>query len=246
VVVETRFAAVFGGNPDVEAILEPSVRAIARWRPELILNLHGGTRSMALTSAAGARLSAGFAHFRGAALYNVRIPTAQEIFKIDLFHLGAGRRESPRARLVVEPEQTALPYAVLHPFASSPDKTWPAASFLAVAGHLQRRWAIEPVFVGAGGDDFSAFSRFRTVPGAPLERLKSLIAGAALFAGNDSGPAHIAAAFGVPLVVLFGNSDTVIWGPWKAPVSSVISRKPIASISTGEAIEAVDRLRVAA
>ena len=43
--------------------------------------------------------------------------------------------------------------------------------------------------------------------GAPLAEVKSLLAGASLFVGNDSGPAHMAAAFGVPVVVIFGSSD---------------------------------------
>ena len=65
VIVERRFASVFEGNPDIAEILEPSVSAIARFRPALALNLHGGTRSMVLTAGSGARLRAGFAHFRG-------------------------------------------------------------------------------------------------------------------------------------------------------------------------------------
>src|SRR4051794_17488904 len=82
VVVEDRFAAVFEGSPDVQAILPPTVRALARWRPELCLNLHGGTRSMLLTAGSSARMRAGSAHFRGAGIYNVRIPTAQEILGV--------------------------------------------------------------------------------------------------------------------------------------------------------------------
>ena len=39
----------------------------------------------------------------------------------------------------------------------------------------------------------------------------------ALFVGNDSGPAHIAAAFGVPTVVIFGSSNSAAWRPWKTP-----------------------------
>ena len=42
--------------------------------------------------------------------------------------------------------------------------------------------------------------------------------------GNDSGPAHIAAACGTPAVVLFGASDPVIWAPWKAPEAVQIVR----------------------
>ena len=56
VVVEDRFAPVFEGNSSVDQILPPSVSALRDWRPELCLNLHGGTRSAALTAASGARI----------------------------------------------------------------------------------------------------------------------------------------------------------------------------------------------
>jgi ADP-heptose:LPS heptosyltransferase len=60
VVVEPRFSAVFENNPHVDRILAPSVPAIARWRPDLAVNLHGGTRSIALTVASRAPYRAGF------------------------------------------------------------------------------------------------------------------------------------------------------------------------------------------
>src|SRR6478735_2481985 len=64
VVVEDRFAAVFEGNDAVELILPPQIPALRRWEPELALNLHGGSRSAALTAASGATIRAGFVHFR--------------------------------------------------------------------------------------------------------------------------------------------------------------------------------------
>src|SRR5688572_22567444 len=83
VVAEERFSAVFVPNPDVDQVLPPSVAAIRRWRPELCVNLHGGTRSIALTAASGARWRAGYEHFRASAMYNVIIPKAQEILGVD-------------------------------------------------------------------------------------------------------------------------------------------------------------------
>src|SRR5215831_3504125 len=64
VVVEDKFRAIFEGNPDIEVLLPPDAPAVYRWRPDLVLNLHGGTRSAMLTGASGAKSRAGFAHFR--------------------------------------------------------------------------------------------------------------------------------------------------------------------------------------
>src|SRR5215467_13298387 len=71
VVVEDKFRAIFGGNPDIQALLPPLAAAVRRWRPHLTLNLHGGSRSAALTAVSGAKWGAGFAHFRNSFVYNV-------------------------------------------------------------------------------------------------------------------------------------------------------------------------------
>ncbi len=119
IVVEDRFAPVFTDNPDVSAILSPSAGEIARWRPDLTLNLHGGATSVRLMLASRSRWRAGFGHFRFRLLYNVRIPRAQEILEVNrivhtaehlasaMFFLGVPQSDIPRARLFANPA-TAL------------------------------------------------------------------------------------------------------------------------------------------
>src|ERR1044071_6203374 len=82
IVVEDRFRDLFDGNPHLDRTLEPRTADVARWGPELCLNLHGGTRSTAITTGSRARVRAGFAHFRGSCLYNVQIPRAQRILDV--------------------------------------------------------------------------------------------------------------------------------------------------------------------
>jgi len=259
IVVEDRFAAVFERNPAVDRILPPDFAAARRWRARLCLNLHGGPRSRALTVFSGASARAGFAHFQGRWAYNLRIPRAQEILGVDrkvhtaehlasaIFWLGAPMGEIPRARLFVNPPGPAAPYVVLHPLASAPDKTWPPDRFLAVAARLGRAGGLEPVFIAGSAEEASPFRRFRCVAGAPLAEVKDLIAGASLFIGNDSGPAHIAAALGVPSVVLFAASDPVVWAPWKAPEArQIVAEHGIAGIAADDVMHAVDSLPVRA
>src|SRR5271170_2934826 len=193
VVVEDRFRAVFTGNPDVDQILAPTASAVSRFRPQLALNFHGGATSVRLMLAAASGLRAGFGHFRFQPMYNVRIPRAQEILHVDrkvhtaehlasaMFYLGVPQTDIPRARLFAEPISRPGPYAVLHPFASEAGKTWPPESFLAVAKHLNENLGMEPVFIGGPDDDLSGFGEFTCFQGAPLEEVKSLVAGAALF-----------------------------------------------------------------
>ena len=261
VMVEDRFRAVFEGNPDVDEILPGTLGALRRWRPMLCWNLHGGGRSAWMTALSGARYRAGFGHFRYRAVYNVRIPRAQEILGVErkvhtaehlasaVFYLGAPICDVPRAKVVAGSAGTSAGTAgmsacatevVIHPFATAAGKTWGAGGFLAVAQYLKEA-GIEPVFIGGGGDDFSPFRAFRTISGAPLSEIKRLIAGASLFVGNDSGPAHMAAALGVPSVVIFCASDPAIWGPWRT-TSQVVT----APCGVAQVLDALARLRVAA
>jgi len=257
VVVEDRFRAIFENNPGIDWILPAALGPLREWRPQLCLNLHGGTHSAWLTALSGARYRAGFAHFRHQFLYNVRIPRAQEILGIDrkvhtaehlasaMFYLGVPGCEIPRAKLFAEARPQDRGCAVIHPVAATPQKTWRADGFLAVAESLQQS-GLAPVFIGGPGDDLSAFRAYRTLSGVPLAEIKNLLAGAALFIGNDSGPAHMAAAFGLPVVVIFGASDPVIWGPWRTSSRIVTSPDGIAGVSIPQVLEAVVSLRVPA
>jgi ADP-heptose:LPS heptosyltransferase len=133
---------------------------------------------------------------------------------------------------------------VIHPIASQPDKTWHAAGFLAAARFLRESLELDPVFIAGPGEDLTPFREYRTVVGAPLGEIKSLLSGAALFLGNDSGPAHMAAAFGLPVVAIFGASDPAIWHPWRTPSVIVQNRAGIQSVAERQVLDALERMRV--
>ncbi|MCS6953758.1 MAG: glycosyltransferase family 9 protein [Bryobacterales bacterium] len=258
VVVETRFFSVFEDNPSVDKILPPSLRALRQWRPVLTLDLHGGPRARWLALLSGAAFTATFAGRPHAVLYRIRIPTAQQILGLQrkvhtaehlasaMFYLGAPTMEIPRACVYAEAVRRERPYAVLHPFATGAGKAWPAAHFVAVAQGLWEQRGLEPVFIGSASDDFTPFTGFHCLAGASLREVKNLLAGACLFVGNDSGPAHMAAALDVPAVVIFGVSDPEIWGPWRARAEVIVAQGPIESVTVAEVLAAAERLGVAA
>ena len=257
VMVEDRFRDIFEGNPDVDEILPPSLSALRHFRPALCVNFHGGTRSAWMTALSGARYRAGFGHFRFRAAYNIRIPRAQEILGQErtvhtaehlasaMFYFGAPKCEIPRAKLVAKPAARRQPYCVIHPVAAVSEKTWRADGFLAAAEYLKPH-GMDSVFIGAAADDLSPFQAHRTLSCAPLAEIKSLLAGGSLFVGNDSGPAHMAAAFGLPCLVIFGPSDTAIWGPWRTQAEVVSSPQGIGGVAVSQVLDALARLKVAA
>jgi heptosyltransferase III len=256
VAVEPGFAAVFEDNPAVSRLLEPTIASVFRFHPELCLNLHGGSRSMWMTALSGAPFRAGFAHHKGSWIYNHPIPRAQEILGVNravhtaehlasaMFHLGAPPVEIPHATLYAMSTAEIRPYAVIHPVAATPEKTWRPEGFLEVADHVRKEHGLEPVFIAGPGEDLAAFQRYRTALNRPLKETMSLLKGSSLFVGNDSGPAHMAAAFGVAVVVLFGPSDPVVWAPWRTPNEIVIDKNDIRNVPIHFVISAIDRVRV--
>ena len=247
VVLEPIYRELLNGNPDVSQVLGSDrtrplwrlrmLRAIRAERPTLCLNLHGGSTSAWWTAFSGARFRAGFGHFSMQFAYNVPIPRAQTILRRDprdpvhtaehhasaMFYLGVPAAEVPRAVLPAEPRPSEKPYAVFHVTAAYFTKQWPADHFRETAEFVRDQCGLEPVILAGPGEEaiFEPFTGFRCAGGLPLDELKSLLAGAGLFVGNDSGPAHIAAAFGVPSVVIFGSSNSAVWRPWRTPSAVV-------------------------
>jgi ADP-heptose:LPS heptosyltransferase len=253
-VVEDRFRAVFEGNPAVSQILGATWAAVRQWRPALCVNLHGGTRSQWMTALSGARWRAGFANHNTTLAYNIKIPRAQKILGVQrtvhtaehmataFFALGVPLEEVPRGQLFAGEAPIKGRYAVIHPFASAPDKRWRAERFCEVARYLNL-WNIKPVFLAGPGDTVTAFREHQIVQGS-LNEAKALLSKAALFLGNDSGPAHMAAAFGTPSVVLFGASNAAIWGPWQTEAEIVVAQDGLKQVSVSRVIAAVERLRI--
>jgi ADP-heptose:LPS heptosyltransferase len=260
VVSEPRFSAVYEGNSDVGEVLPPRLRALREFAPDLCLNLHGGATSARLTLLSGAAHRAGFAHFRFSRAYNAHIPTAQEILGVPrkvhtaehaasaMFHLGVPHGDIPRARLFASGKEPSLPlagpYAVIHPCAATAEKTWPAPFFRNTAQYINRELGLQPVFIAGPGEDVSAFQMWPVMAGESLQRVKDVLSHATLFLGNDSGPAHMAAAFGLPVVVIFGPSDPVVWAPWRTESQVLTADGPIETVTEAQVMRALDRMRV--
>src|SRR5271157_5964326 len=88
------------------------------------------------------------------------------------------------------------------------------------------KWASSPFFLVALGKAQSSTiqnassSPIRRLEGVRLGQFAAALADTRLFVGNDSGPAHMAAALSRPLVVIFGSSSSTIWGPWPRHTSN--------------------------
>ncbi len=152
---------------------------------------------------------------------------------------------------------------IIHAAASLPAKQWPTERFAAVMDRLRRNYPVRFVYTGASGDSplYEEIERRGDFNGLNLCGRTTLYENVAvyracdLFFGVDSGPMHMAAAVGVPVVALFGPTDERKWGPWGAGHTVITKRlscrpcKPhkcgdndcMKQISAEEAFEAVER-----
>lgn len=121
-------------------------------------------------------------------------------------------------------------FALLNPGAAWPNKRWPPERFGRVAAHLQRRHGLPSLTIWGPGERDLAVAVERTSDGAAVVspetsvgELVALAAAASVIVAGDTGPLHIAAAVGTPVVGLFGPTDPARNGPW-APDDVVVSR----------------------
>jgi heptosyltransferase-2 len=129
-------------------------------------------------------------------------------------------------------------YVVLNPGGNNPAKRWPAERYVRLGTQIARRYgwgvlvngspneAALTAMIVAGireGTEGSPVGDLAAA-GVTLGSLKAVVAGARIMVTNDTGPRHIGAAFGVPLVTLFGPTDhrwTTI--PTRAPEAIILA-----------------------
>jgi heptosyltransferase-2 len=131
------------------------------------------------------------------------------------------------ARFGVEGER---PIVALNPGATnSRAKQWKADRFASAADMLADRDGFQTIIIGAAADCevAAAVARYMRSPAAMLAgktaiaELKSLLACSSLVISNDTGPAHVSAALGVPTVVIFGPTEHFATRPL-SPLARVV------------------------
>jgi lipopolysaccharide heptosyltransferase II len=121
------------------------------------------------------------------------------------------------------------PIIVLHVSAGNPFRRWPLESFAALVSQLAARDPRRFFVLTSGPSDADAArrlsDRIRVISPARMTQgsfgvheLRALAARATVYIGGDSGPMHIAATTGTPIVGLFGPTLAERSMPWRSPV----------------------------
>ena len=150
-------------------------------------------------------------------------------------------------------------------------KRWYPEKFAAVAAHFSARFDIV-IFGGPNETAMAAdiekrlveagVSHYQNLAGkTTIEELCAAIGGLSLFITNDSGPMHVAAAYRVPTVAIFGPTRHLETCQWQNPKSAIVRHdmecapcmkrecplkhhECMKSIEAKEVIEAAEKLSV--
>lgn len=119
----------------------------------------------------------------------------------------------------------AGPYVVVHPGASVPARAWGPRRSAALVDALEEQGRRVAVTGGPSEGSLTAFVTGRPGTGrldlggaTSFAELTEVLAGAQAVIVGNTGPAHLAAAVGTPVVSLFAPTvPAVRWRPWRVP-----------------------------
>jgi len=214
---------------------------------DVVIDAQGLLKSAVLARLAGGRRTIGFAREAlrepsAARFYSETVVTvaADHVARQNLQLLRALGIDDTRVELPVravpsdvadDVQQAAGPrYGVLNPGAGWPNKQWPPEKFGAVAAAIQKSRGLSWVVVWGPGEESLArrveeasSGSAMLAPPTSLADLMALVQRAAIVVAGDTGPVHLAAAAGTPIVGLYGPTNPARNGPW-SPEDLCVSR----------------------
>lgn len=213
-------------------------------RFDLMIDLQGLFRSAAIGWAGGAPMRIGFENGREGSpwfyTHKVTVPTV-EMHAVDRYllvaaALGAPPAERPQFRFTIAGRDLSVvqdvaqrrglslekPWVAMSISARWLTKRWPPGAFAAVADQLVEQGLGQIVVIGSRSEQ-AEVGRFKLLTkqpvidltgAVPLGSLPALLSKAAVMVTNDTGPMHIAAAVGTPVVAIFGPTSSIRTGPY--------------------------------
>jgi ADP-heptose:LPS heptosyltransferase len=244
--LDARWLARDGSGHGLAALLG-AARAWRRREYDLAINFEPDIRSNALLAAAGAGWSAGYASGGGGPLldvaleYDPRAHTADNARRLVEHVFGRQPPARPDARLLTLPDSAVAeaarrlagrdrPLVGVHASGGRPVKQWDPEHFADVAQTLAAQCDATIVLTGAAGDR-PLVDRIKT--GLPPDRivdasgeidlpaLAAVLQRLDVFITGDTGPMHIAAAVGTPIVAIFGPSEPARYAP-RGPLDRIV------------------------
>lgn len=210
---------------------------------DIAFDLQGLLKSAVLARSSGAKRVVGFAsgHLRerwAHLFYTETIEPPGGVHVVDknmalLAAVGVNdaRKQFPLAdsRTTSEPQ---LPerFALVNPGAGWPNKRWPPEWFGEIAHRVHAAYGIPSVVLWGPGEESlartvveSSRGSAQMAPPTGIGEMIALTRASTVFVAGDTGPLHIAAAVGTPIVGIYGPTSPARNGPWD-PADVCVSR----------------------
>ncbi len=152
------------------------------------------------------------------------------------FQLPSGALDGAHALLRRSGYREGQQLVAVHPGSGGRKKSWPLDRYFEFVTRLAADFRPFILFFSGPAEDgelksrVESFSRERSgvchVTGAPLTAAAALLSQCNLYAGNDSGFSHLAAASGCRAAVLFGPTDPLVWRPAGSSVEVISADFP--------------------
>ncbi len=178
---------------------------------------------------------------------------ATEVFLQPLTRLAIFDAE-PVPRLAVERAfETSVStgrWLAAHPGSGSEKKNWPEARWLELLRQVVDETAVNVLLVG-GEAERGRLERLEAgLPGgrvklmqnAPLAELARWLAACVGFVGHDSGISHLAAAVGTRAVILWGETDELVWRPRGEDLTVLRGSEGLAALPTPVVLNQVEQM----
>jgi heptosyltransferase III len=123
----------------------------------------------------------------------------------------------------------------VHPGSGSPRKNWPLPRWGEICAWLTQEQQAQILVVTGEAEPAGVLADcVHRAHHRPLEELVAELSSCRLFLGHDSGVSHLAAACGVPCVLLFGPTDPAMWAPPASHVRVIRRNADVAAITVEE------------
>ncbi|MGZ3636172.1 MAG: glycosyltransferase family 9 protein [Syntrophales bacterium] len=207
---------------------------------DLVIDFHGLVKSAAIVLLSSGKRKLGYDSMQelSGLFLNEKIPEDMNKHAIDRYldflrHLGADARE-PEYLIPIREENISRvdellqrnaidkkdSFVAVSPVALWDTKLWADEKFAALCDRIVEELKVSVVFTGSEGDKLERIqSRMKALSvnlggKTTLRDLAYLYRRSSLLVTTDSGPMHLAAAMGTPVIALFGPTDPSRTGPY--------------------------------
>jgi heptosyltransferase III len=215
------------------------IQQIRRFKPTISAALEACNVSALISFFSGAKRRIGLDANKLPLLLNEKIPFRKNVHRLESYFDIMKKLELPSITSLISLQASQAdintvnqiliqkniditkPLICIHTGAGKPHKQWPIEKFADLANNLAQTNKYQIILTGGPAEQTqnkivlsqATQNLYDFACCLTVSQLIALFKKSALLISNDSGPMHIAALSGIPVIALFGPTDETVWGP---------------------------------